>query len=119
MRKLIPLFFLAVLLVNCTEKITRSDVNPQLEIIVKTESGQLVTNASVSLFLTEEDWKDNINIIQSGNTNNEGSILFTDLEEIQYYFFASKGEMNNQNQISETNKILEINVKAIIETIIK
>jgi len=119
MKKLLLIFCVSFFMTNCTEKIIYNDIDPQLEIIVRTESGQLVSGASVSLFTTENDWINKTNIVQSEETNNQGRALFSDLEEVRYYFFVVKNDMTNENQVSEIKEALKINVKAIVETIIK
>jgi len=119
MNKFYFLFKFFFIMSHCSEKITYADVAPQLEIIVKTETGQLVSRAQVSLFETEDDWINKTNIVQSGETDGQGCILFSDLDEIKYYFLAVKNSMTNRNEVSETNEVLKVNVKAIVETTIK
>ena len=119
MKKYLIPFLTSIFLISCPEKVFYINVAPQLEIIVKTESCQLVSDAQVFLFLTENDWWDKTNAVQSGQTGSQGSIVFTELEEVPYYFYVTKDYMTNEGQVSEIKEALKENVKAIVETIIK
>lgn len=108
-----------LILISCLDISIYEDVEPQLEIIVKNEAEQPVSGATVDLFLKKDDWQKNINSIYTGNTDNQGRVVFTDLQEFTYYFYVLKNNKDNRNQISTLEKPLKKNVKAIVETIIK
>ncbi len=119
MKNIVPFFLLLFIsLTNCQEVEVFVDNAPQLEIHVKNKDGQNVKGASVLLFLSEEDWKNEINFIHSASTNSSGTVLFNNLEQKVYYFFVEKGEMNNLLEVATFSSPLRINEIRVIETVI-
>lgn len=93
-------FFLFTLIVHiffgCTRKeYVEVDVAPQLEITVTGASANPVPGATVTLFETQEDFYKNENPLETSVTDATGKVLFDELNEDIYYFYAEKGELNN------------------------
>ena len=120
MKKLlfIVLSTLPILLGSC-KKTEYLDNQPQLEIKVLDANGEAISNASVVLYNSENDWKAQTNPVTSHQTDNLGIVLFDNLQEQVYYFYASKGELNNKESVSILNDPLKVNVRAQITTILK
>ncbi len=95
------------------------DTPPQLQLHVFNEAGNSVSNANVSLYLSEEDWENKSGTITTAITTNEGTVLFENLEEQVYYFWVEKGELNNNYTIAATGKPLAINTIAKVKVEIK
>lgn len=108
----------AIVLISC-EKTVFIDNPPQLEITVLDESGNRVQDANVTLYGSEEDWKAKSTALQSELTNSQGVVLFENLEEQIYFFYAQKDKLSNEESISALDKELQFNIKALITTIIK
>lgn len=68
---------------------------PQLKLIVKDNSGNEISGATVKLYNSEENLLTEEQSIDFGLTDSLGVIVFVDLEETIYYFKIEKGEKNN------------------------
>lgn len=111
---------LFILFTACSKEKTEYTNNaPQLEITVVDLSHTAVANATVTLYASEDDLKAKTNPLGNSLTGSDGAALFTELEEIIYYFYAEKEEMNNTKSTSLIGEKLQINVKATIQTTIK
>jgi hypothetical protein len=118
----IYLIFLVALLVTtlcrCKKEYTYIDNKPQLEIGVKDNTGQPISGAVITLFLTQNDWNKKVNAIQTASSDSKGTVLFKDLEEKVYYFLVEKGTQNNVLGIAYFAQPLKINEIRVIQTII-
>ena len=96
------------------------DLPPQLRFNVIDEAGNMVPDAKVKIYATYEDWFAIQNPIDSSLTDSTGSCLFTDLQEVYYFFDVEKGEdMRNLPNNSSIEKPLEngkmMNVTVILK----
>jgi len=103
---------------GCEEK-KYVDVKPQLKIIVMKENKTKVEGARVTLHNSEKDWKNRVNELEEKYTSEQGSVVFRELEEREYYFFISKDTLDNEKGIATHKDPLEKNEKRVIEVIIK
>jgi hypothetical protein len=93
----------------------KTDNAPQLEVVVLTLDNQPVEGAYVGLFVDFEDWLGRENPVQVWKqTGSDGRILFTDLEEQNYFIYARSNLMDNSSHEISTFAHLEINKKAVI-----
>ena len=106
------------LMVSC-KKTEYRDQKPQLKIIVKDSGKNLVAGVSVNLYLTQEDFQDTVNSIKSGITDSSGIVLFTELEEVNYFFYAELADKNNLYGVVATSIPLEYGYIHVIETVIE
>jgi len=90
------------------------DENPQLRVVVIDNSSSIVSECNVQLFTTEEDWINKTNIVQSASTDSKGEVLFSDLEELQYYIFAKKDRRSNYYTTNLLENPLESNVRTLV-----
>lgn len=109
------LILLAISLAACT-KTEYELLPPQLEIIVVDMNDNVVSNVNISIFLNQEDWEQDINEVTSGITNNSGSIVFENLEELVYFFKAEKDGLNNDRDIVSFKTTLKKGEKRIVKT---
>lgn len=94
--KVYLLSILFLFLFGCTEKeYIDIDVSPQLEILVKDKAGNPILGATVSLYTSENDFNSKVNAHKIEMTNAVGKVLFKDLNEVVYYFYAEKDGLNN------------------------
>jgi len=122
MKKTNLLIFILFLVFNlqCTEKeYVDVDVNPQLEISVIDINGKSVNGVSVKLFQTEDDLISKENEEQTKTTDSEGKVVFEDLNEEVYYFYAEKGDLNNYFEVVTFSDPLVKNEKRTITCTIK
>lgn len=116
-------FFIAFIAVglffNGCQKTEHKEMAPQLKIVVKNASAAVVNGAEVKLFSNVTDFQQDTNIINTAVTNELGAVLFTDLEEIQYYFTAEFEGKTNHFGVAATTEPLEAGYVVVVETIIE
>lgn len=79
-----------------------------LKITVIDELGNIVEGASVQLFPTDEDYRNEINpVTEVGYTDKKGQIRFKELESKVYYVNVEKGDKNNIGAGVQTDKLIE------------
>ena len=77
----------------------------KLQITVLNDLGNVEKGVTIQLFKTEEDYQQSINPIQTKTTDAKGKITFENLDEASYYILAEKGDMNNNDGGSKTEKL--------------
>ena len=118
MKKTILSFILLLTLFSCTKEVF-TDNNPQLKIITRDSENNLISNASVSLYINVDDWSKDENILITKQTDINGEVLFEDLSEEIYYFYIEKEEKNNRYEIAKTENRIQINEITKVTVIIK
>ena len=88
---------------------TKSDVlSTSLRITVINELGNVEEGASVQLFPTEEDYRNETNAVSEVlKTDDKGRVKFNDLEPKVYFVNAVKGERNNIGAGVQTDVLIE------------
>ncbi|MFM7851312.1 MAG: carboxypeptidase-like regulatory domain-containing protein [Flammeovirgaceae bacterium] len=71
--------------------------NTSLTITVRDEIGNTVQGASILLFETEENYKNEKNHIAEGTTNAQGVFKFKKLKPIPYFVLVKKNDKDNAN----------------------
>lgn len=111
MKTLIAGCLLAFLFFSCKkEKTDPPKPTTSLKITVNSEtSGKPVpSGVSVSLYKSLADLENKTNAIGTKPTDDKGTVTFTDLSPIKYYFFASTDCFNNgYNKIATAGPIIE------------
>ena len=75
-----------------------------LEIIVRDELGNVVEGAEVRLFKTQEDYdKGQKSVKETKKTDAKGKVIFRELEAIEYFVQAEKGDLDNSSSGVKTN----------------
>ena len=119
-RILLTIILCIILFTGCKEKeYIYLDVNPQLEIMVKDLSGNGVVGATVKLFNSEGNFNANENPLQTEVTDQTGKVLFMELNEMIYYFYAEKGQLNNYYEVVTIAKPLRKNEIKTVSCIIR
>lgn len=118
MKNTILIALLFCTLLGCTKE-EIIDVTPQLKIFVINQEKTKVTSAKVNLYLTEEDWLDNINVIKTLETDNNGEVFFENLEEKHYFFYVEKNNENNRYGVASIQQPLNVNEIANITVTIQ
>lgn len=100
---------------GCTEKeYIDIDVSPQLEILVKDKAGNPILGATVSLYTSENDFNSKVSERKTEMTNAVGKVLFKDLNETVYYFYAEKDGLNNfYEAVTFTNPLSKNEIRTI------
>ena len=78
----------------------------KLQVIVRSDLGNTVEEAQVTLYKTEMDYDAGENAIQSGTTDKKGRVTFKNLTPIAYYMYVEKGEMTNIGRGIKTTKLI-------------
>ena len=76
-----------------------------LEITVLDDKGNVQPDAIVKIYGSEEDYKNDENVVNLGKTNDKGEVKFKKLEEKVYFIRAQKGEMDNELSANKTGKL--------------
>ena len=91
-----------------------------LLIKVVDEDGKAVQGANVRLFNDSQNWSDDKNQTRTNvPTSSGGFATFTELDPIEYYFIAEKGNLNNWFENSDTGGALTKDGTATVSTIIR
>jgi len=114
-RKLFILFF--VLVFSSCAKIV--DAPPQIKVWVVDEEQKPVTHVTIKLFETIEDWESDTNWVRKGETGNRNFKVFLEMEELEYYISATKGQRSNRETGSYLTEPLQINKLVHVTTTIK
>ena len=80
-------------------------IKTQLSITVRNELGNIEEGATVQLYETEEDYKNEKNVSAEGVTDKKGIIKFKDLKAIAYYVLAKKDDKDNFGGGEQTGKL--------------
>ncbi|CAN5595861.1 hypothetical protein BH23BAC1_BH23BAC1_19340 [soil metagenome] len=81
-------------------------IKTTLRITILNELGNPVEGAQVQLYKTDEDYSKNTNpATEPMLTDSKGVVTFKDLEPIEYYVNAEKGEANNYGAGVQTGKL--------------
>lgn len=97
----------------------KKDAPTTLEMILKDNLGNPISGASVKLYASQTDWNNSAN--QVGSTqfaDASGLVTFTDLSNIQYYWFAEKDCQNNVNGAITTTTSLTAGITNTVNVII-
>jgi len=86
--------FLAFLLLATLPAFTQ-DKPLKARITVVDENDNVVSGATVTLFKTHDDYKNETNPVVSATTNEKGFVEFKNLQELSYFVLAEKGDLNN------------------------
>ncbi|TRX56083.1 carboxypeptidase regulatory-like domain-containing protein [Fulvivirga sp. M361] len=79
-----------------------------LKITVIDELGNIVEGASVQLYPSEEDYRNEVNAVSEVSyTDKKGQVKFKELDAKVYYVNASKGDKNNIGAGVQTDKLEE------------
>ncbi|MBC7922510.1 MAG: hypothetical protein H7Z75_15630 [Ferruginibacter sp.] len=104
-----PAFFfgLCLLLAGLPSPFPSQLLPTRLEITVRNELGNLEAGASVQLFKTQQDYDKGENpVTEVKKTDAKGRTVFSDLEAIEYYVQAEKGDLDNQDAGVKTIKLV-------------
>jgi hypothetical protein len=115
-RKILLTCSLSLLLLGFFSGCIKYDTPPQLEVIVLDANESKVTGAYVTLFENEAEWEKRINPVQVWRrTDNEGAVLFNDLQENKYYIYARFDGMDNSfNEYSTVEPLVVNQVRSVI-----
>jgi len=110
------LLLIALLLSSCAKIV---DAPPQIKVWVVDEEQAPVTHVTIKLFETLEDWESDTNWIRKAETGNENFKVFLEMEELEYYISATKGQRSNRETGSHLTEPLQINKLVHVTTTIK
>ena len=120
MKKIIILL-ICTLFFSCEEdKEIEVDVEPQLEVNIVDLTENSVSGASVYVYPSLLDFKNESNLIKSGITNNNGMVLFENMKEnINYYLRAKLDDRDNLITETHMESFLYKNQKIKVTIILK
>ena len=77
----------------------------KVKITVVDESNMVVKGATVILYGSSEDYKNEENAVISGTTNEKGYVQFKGLKPKVYFILVEKGDLNNNGGNVQTDKL--------------
>jgi len=91
------------------------DTPPALEITVIDQYNNAVSGALVAIFDSQEEWAMKENPVQAWKmTDANGKVMFVNLQEINYFIYAEKDNLNNiKNEIRISDIILNNQIRII------
>jgi hypothetical protein len=69
--------------------------NTSLTITVRDELGNLVPEAKVQLFVKEEDFTKEVNVVEEAVSDAKGIVKFKKLKPLAYFILVRKGDKDN------------------------
>ena len=83
-------------------------LSTNLKVTVLDEVGSYVEGASVTLYGTEDDYRNEKNAVsETLKTNDKGQVTFKKLKPKAYFIYVEKGDMNNDGGAAQTNPLEE------------
>lgn len=70
-------------------------LNTSLTLTVRDEVGNIVPDAAIKLFKSEQDYLKEENVVMEGTTDEKGVLKLKKLESISYYVLARKEDKDN------------------------
>ncbi|MDH5610146.1 MAG: carboxypeptidase-like regulatory domain-containing protein [Cyclobacteriaceae bacterium] len=111
------LLLTALLLVSTTLSIGQSKLPTSLKITVIDGLGNVVENATVTIYKTKEDYLESKNAVATLQTNEKGIAHFKKLQAITYFIDARKEDMSNDGAGAESDPLNEGRIN-LINTVI-
>lgn len=110
---LIKLLIVVVILFTPNSVSSQQFLPTKLKITVIDGDGNVVENATVRLFLSEDEYIEDKKSILSEKTNKKGQVVFKKLDPRSYYIDARKGDLNNDGRGSKTDDLQEGRVNRV------
>ena len=112
---ILMIFICLAVLISCVK-----DIPPtSLELAIVDNSGNVVSGAAVRLYSSQADWNDDTNQIgATGYSDASGTVVFTDLSNIKYYWYVEKDCKNNANGTITTASALPAEVNNLVNVVI-
>jgi protocatechuate 3,4-dioxygenase beta subunit len=79
----------------------------KLRITVIDGLGNFVEGATVSIYISEDDYRESKNALDSAKTDEKGRALFKDLSPIPYFIDARKADLKNDAEGVQTAPLEE------------
>lgn len=92
MKEKLLVFSLLALCFSSCSKDEHIDKEPSMILTVAEESGNALKGAVILLYDNYHDWYEGTNAVRAGLTDENGEVLFEDLDEAIYYFDAYHSE---------------------------
>lgn len=80
-------------------------IKTTLNLTVRDELGNTVEGATVTLYETEANYKEEKNPVVTGETDKKGVIKFKDLQAISYFVIVRKGDLDNAGAGEQISKL--------------
>ena len=105
MKKILPTIFVSFIALGFLSSHT-ARLPTSLKITVLNSLGNPVADASVTLYGSEDDYRDEKNAVsETLMTNEKGQVIFKKLESKIYFVHVVKEKMNNDGGAAQTNKL--------------
>lgn len=93
------LFFVA----SCGDDTVEPEDEPEtatLKLIVSYSTGQRAPNVNASLYVSQDDYNNLTNAVETGTTGNSGEVYFEEIEAREYWWYVEDPNNNSDNRSS-------------------
>lgn len=97
---------LILLVVTLSSFTNHSPLPTNAKFTIVDELGNMVEGATVTLYVSKEDYREEVNPAQTGLTNAKGMVTFKKLDPKVYFIHAYKGDKNNNFAGVETDALV-------------
>jgi len=97
--------FVAFLLIASLPATEAQIIKTSLHLTVRDELGNTVEGATVMLYETEANYKEEKNPAVTGETDKKGLVKFKELKSIAYYVIVRKGDKDNMGGGEQIGKL--------------
>lgn len=103
-------FVLSILIISAFSSLPATS----LKINVIDNLGNIVEGATVNIYGSEDDYRNETNpVMEAATTNAKGVVKFKKIEAKKYYIYVVKGDMNNIGNGVETDQLEEGKVNKV------
>ncbi len=90
-------------------------IKTQMHVTIRNELGNTEDGVTVQLYETEDDYKNEKNVVAEAVTDEKGVAKFKDIKAISYFVLAKKGDKNNfgageQTGVLEAKRINKVTI---------
>lgn len=117
-KRIIPIFALIAITLFSFTSVNKDFLPTKLQVTVIDRLGNFVSGATVTIYTTEDDYRNNENPVAAAVTDEKGRAVLTDLNPVSYFIDARKGDENNNGEGVKT-AALEEGKKNKVNTVIE
>ncbi|MEO9871590.1 peptidase associated/transthyretin-like domain-containing protein [Ekhidna sp.] len=116
-QSIVILFMLSIILLGNTSFKPVQTSKTKLYVTVIDGSGNQIEDAAITIYTSEDDYKNNANKLIEGKTDKKGKFQFKGLGIRSYFLDVRKNAMNNDGEDVQTGLLSEGKINRVIVVI--